>query len=132
MDAVGREIGQMVEEVDIFPSLIDLTGLAIPSELQGTSWVPLLADESSPGKPAVFWQYPHSSSAHHHQTMGYTIRTKEWRYEHDAACCMLCDVRCTVYDAALRLSCSKAPPSKTHPPAFVRRLLQLTQVLPLS
>lgn len=120
MDAGGREIGQMVEAVDIFPSLVDLAGLAIPSELQGTSWVPLLANESSPGKPAVFWQYPHSSSAHHHQTMGYTIRTKDWRYEHDAACCML-------YDAI-------ESTAKQHPSSCIRAetAAAYTQVLPLS
>mmetsp|Transcript_17511 Transcript_17511/g.45792 ORF Transcript_17511/g.45792 Transcript_17511/m.45792 type:complete len:545 (-) Transcript_17511:347-1981(-) len=78
--SVGKEIGQLVEEIDIFPSLIDLAGLTAPDGLQGQSWVPLLTDPSESGKPAVFSQYPHSSQAHEHQVMGYSMRTHQWRY----------------------------------------------------
>jgi len=69
----GREVAQLVEEVDIFPSLLDLAGLSVPEELQGESWVPLLtaSGSSSAGKAAVFSQYPHSSKARNHLTMGY-------------------------------------------------------------
>ena len=31
-----------MEEVDIFPSLVDLGGFTVPSDLMGESWVPLL------------------------------------------------------------------------------------------
>lgn len=37
ISSTGKEIAQMVEEVDIYPSLIDLAGLAVPTELQGTT-----------------------------------------------------------------------------------------------
>eukprot|EP00040_Diaphanoeca_grandis_P000104 m.14376 g.14376 ORF g.14376 m.14376 type:complete len:531 (-) comp10107_c0_seq1:362-1954(-) len=77
---VGRFVEQMVEEVDIYPSLIDLIGLPIPPELQGKSWVPLLRSATAEGKAAVFSQYPHYSQAHKHAVMGYTMRTEEWRY----------------------------------------------------
>eukprot|EP00035_Acanthoeca_spectabilis_P008659 m.156965 g.156965 ORF g.156965 m.156965 type:complete len:535 (+) comp14448_c0_seq4:83-1687(+) len=80
ISATGKEIGQLVEEIDIFPSLIELAGLTIPPDLQGTSWVPLLTDESAPGKSIVFSQYPHYSDAHKHSVMGYSMRTAQWRY----------------------------------------------------
>eukprot|EP00035_Acanthoeca_spectabilis_P040066 m.67154 g.67154 ORF g.67154 m.67154 type:complete len:532 (-) comp9849_c0_seq1:28-1623(-) len=76
----GRMIEQLVEEIDIFPSLIDLVGLTIPSNLQGKSWLPLIKDSSLAGKQAVFSQYPHSSQANHTPVMGYSMRTPEYRY----------------------------------------------------
>ena len=75
-----RQVAQLVEEIDIFPSLLELAGLTIPADLQGQSWVPLLSDPSTPGKAAVFSQYPHSSGARQHLTMGYSMRTKDYRY----------------------------------------------------
>ena len=77
--SLGKEITQLVEEIDIFPSLIDLAGLDQPGGLQGKSWVPLLADQTLPGKDIVFSQYPHYSQAHQHQVMGYSMRTHQWR-----------------------------------------------------
>ena len=55
----GTIIEQMVEEVDIFPSLLHLHGLPVPVDLEGDSWVPLLQTPagSSPGKPRIFSQY---------------------------------------------------------------------------
>jgi arylsulfatase A-like enzyme len=67
---VGQEIGQLVEEIDIFPSLIELAGLTVPIDLQGTSWVSLLGDNSAPGKTVVLSQYPHFSQANNHNVMG--------------------------------------------------------------
>ena len=76
----GREVTQLVEEVDIFPSLLDLAGLSVPEELQGESWVPLLTASGSgaPGKAAVFSQYPHGSNARKHLTMGYVGLLGTW------------------------------------------------------
>jgi arylsulfatase A-like enzyme len=44
----------LVEQVDIFPTLVGLAGLPLPRTVQGTTLQPLLADPSAPGKPAVF------------------------------------------------------------------------------
>eukprot|EP00729_Bicosta_minor_P010948 gene10947-22936_t len=81
----GRTVEQLVEELDIYPSLIELVGLAVPSELQGESWAPLLADagKTAAGKEVVFSQYPHHDSIYpggSRQVMGYSMRTHEWRY----------------------------------------------------
>ena len=42
LGARGNIIEQLVEEVDIFPSLVDLGGFPVPADLMGESWVPLL------------------------------------------------------------------------------------------
>jgi len=86
--ARGQMIEQLVEEVDIFPSLIDLVGIPVPQSLQGTSWVPLLKNPETAGKDYVLMQYPHCEGndtpncwkANGTQTMGYSIRVTDWRY----------------------------------------------------
>jgi iduronate 2-sulfatase len=72
----------LVEEVDIFPSLVELAGFPVPEELMGASWVPLLRPDPSPGagKDVVFSQYPRYSQAHKTQVMGYSMRTHQYRF----------------------------------------------------
>eukprot|EP00937_MAST-01D_sp_MAST-1D-sp2_P000726 g726.t1 len=84
----GRPVEQLVEEVDIFPSLLELAGISVPRELQGASWVPLLqaGGARAAGKPAVFSQYTHFNSGkdprwpNKTKAMGYSMRTNRWRY----------------------------------------------------
>lgn len=57
--APGKKIGfcnTVVELVDIFPTLTELCGLSNPSNLQGSSLVPLLENPEAPWKKAVFSQ----------------------------------------------------------------------------
>ena len=90
------KLNRQVEEVDIYPSLIAMHwgASAVPAELEGTSFVPLLqlGHEQAKGKPRVFSQYPHSLTygaaipAHGHHAnvsgsvMGYSMRTPTFRY----------------------------------------------------
>jgi iduronate 2-sulfatase len=71
----GTTIEQLVEEVDIFPSLAEIAGFDKPSGVEGESWLPLLkASGTVPaGKARVFSQYPHGQ-------MGYSMRTGTYRY----------------------------------------------------
>lgn len=50
----GVSAGQLVEFVDIFPTLCDLTGTRKPFQLQGNSMVPLLGGGNPQWKDAVF------------------------------------------------------------------------------
>ena len=119
----GLRSSQLVEFVDIFPTIAEAAGLQIlhtcpePSNnsnvcTEGASLMPLIEDPESPDwKKAVFWQYPRycikdfSSIPGMHRncikevkltltfvtrggmivdhlknTMGYSMRTAEWRY----------------------------------------------------
>ncbi len=60
----------LVEFVDIYPTLCELTGLPLPPHLQGTSFVPLLQDPDVPWKQAAFSRWGH----------GWSIRTDRYRY----------------------------------------------------
>lgn len=64
----GR-IAALTELIDIYPSVCDLTGIAKPSHLQGTSFVPLLNNPTLAGKPHAVGRY----------RSGDTIRTDQFR-----------------------------------------------------
>ena len=54
----GKGSKALVEFVDIYPSLCELTGLPLPSHLEGKSFAPLLNDPDQAWKPAAFSQFP--------------------------------------------------------------------------
>lgn len=58
MKVRGATTDALVELVDMFPTLCDLTGIAQPSHLEGHSFVELLNDPNHPWKKAAFSQYP--------------------------------------------------------------------------
>jgi arylsulfatase A-like enzyme len=72
--AAGRHTQALVEFVDIYPSLCELAGLPLPSDLEGTSFAPLLDAPEQPWKKAAFSQYPRGGGV-----MGYSMRTDRYR-----------------------------------------------------
>jgi iduronate 2-sulfatase len=76
--ANGQPCDALVEFVDIYPTLCDLTGLPIPQPLQGTSLVPLLNDAAAKLKDAAFSQFPRTHEGLSY--MGYAMRTDRYRY----------------------------------------------------
>jgi len=90
----GLRSSQLVEFVDIFPTLVDAAGFN-PLEpcpeisnttllcTEGSSLIPLLENPNeSVWKKAVFWQYPRGDfiNTHLQKIMGYSMRTAEWHY----------------------------------------------------
>lgn len=71
----GASTNAMVEFVDIYPTLCELSGIATPSNLEGKSFVPLLDNPNRPWKKAAFSQYPRGRDV-----MGYSVRTKRYRF----------------------------------------------------
>jgi N-acetylglucosamine-6-sulfatase len=55
--APGRRAPQMVLNIDLAPTLLELAGLAPPDRMQGRSLVPVLESPSAPGRKA--WLYEH-------------------------------------------------------------------------
>ena len=80
----GQQCDRLVELVDVYPTLAEVSGLKAPDELEGVSLKPLLVDPDQPWKDAVFSQYPRdrNSSRHrrHGDIMGYAVRTERYRY----------------------------------------------------
>lgn len=73
--APGSNVERLVEFVDIYPTVAELGGVALPDGLEGTSLVPLMNAPSRPWKLAAFSQYPRWRGG-----MGYSMRTERYRY----------------------------------------------------
>ena len=52
-----KQSGALVEFVDVYPTLCELSGLPLPDHLEGTSFVPLLEESKRPWKKAAFSRY---------------------------------------------------------------------------
>ncbi len=74
MKAKGRPTRALVELVDVYPTLCELTGLSSPGSLAGKSMVPLLNDPDAPWKQMAFTQYPRDGA------MGRSMRTERFRF----------------------------------------------------
>ncbi len=98
MKAAGKKTDALVEFVDVYPSLCELSGLPSPSHLEGASFAPLLANPERPWKSAAFSQYwrrgfqkynvvplaipnpPGYDQYPREDVMGYTMRTDRYRF----------------------------------------------------
>lgn len=87
----GQTSNSMTEFVDVFPTLCDLSGVPIPTNLAGKSLKPLMKDPKATVKTFSMSQYPrklkkNSKSAAEKadpelgKLMGYTLRTDKYRY----------------------------------------------------
>jgi iduronate 2-sulfatase len=79
----GLRLEQLVELVDVYPTLSELAGLPAPLPLQGTSAVPLLRQPGRPWKGAVFSQFLRRGrwvGRDRVETMGYSMRTERYHY----------------------------------------------------
>lgn len=69
---------QMALNIDIAPTLLDVAGLAIPQDMDGTSLVPILADPDAPGRESFrleFWRYfPENTPSYS------GVRTERYKY----------------------------------------------------
>ncbi len=74
MKTAGKRTRALTEYVDIYPTLSEICNLPTPGHLEGLSMVPLLKEPDLPWKKAAFSQYPRG------KVMGYTMRTRSFRY----------------------------------------------------
>jgi len=82
--AKGETCNALTEFIDIYPTLCDMAGFAVPEHLHGTSMVPLLEDPDMHWKSAAFSQFLLGRfgppETRQHERMGYAIRTERYRY----------------------------------------------------
>lgn len=72
----GQSCERIVASLDLYPTLMELCGLPVQKEIEGTSLVPLLK------KPAANWDKPaYSVWSEDGKTLhGVAVRTAQWRY----------------------------------------------------
>lgn len=80
VDDSGLATDALVELVDLFPTLADLSGLPVPGDVDGVSLEAVLANPQLPGKPYALTQYPHPPYNRNWTAMGYALRTDRYRY----------------------------------------------------
>ena len=73
----GMKTDALVEAVDVFPTMVDLAGFAIPEYLEGTSVKPLLKDPDREWKSGVYSQHPRGWNDN---IEGMSLRTDRYRY----------------------------------------------------
>jgi uncharacterized sulfatase len=77
----GQACPRTVEFVDIYPTLAEICGLALPPGLEGKSLVPLLDD------PKTAWNKPAFTLVAREDWLGRSVRTERWCYtEWDEGC----------------------------------------------
>ena len=76
--ANGEKTDALVELIDLYPTLCELAGLTVPSELEGRSMVPLLSNPGQPWKEAAVSQFQRRVGKK--RLMGYSMRTDRYRY----------------------------------------------------
>jgi iduronate 2-sulfatase len=72
--AKGKQSDSLVEMVDVFPTLAELTGGDVPASCDGKSLNPVLAEPETDFRDFAISQYPRGS------TMGYSLRNERYRY----------------------------------------------------
>jgi len=70
----GISTKALVEYVDIYPTLCELTNTSIPDYCEGLSFAPLLKNPELEWKKAAFSYYPKAGN------IGYSIKTERYRY----------------------------------------------------
>ncbi|HAV12120.1 MAG TPA: iduronate sulfatase, partial [Opitutae bacterium] len=65
----------LVELLDLYPTLCDLTGLSTPEQCEGSSLVTLLKDPSAEWDELAYTQYPRWGGV-----VGYSVKSPEGRY----------------------------------------------------
>lgn len=70
----GKICARTVELVDLYPTLAELTGLNIPSHVEGNSLAPLIEN------PSKKWNHPAYTQVQRGAVPGHSVRTEKWRY----------------------------------------------------
>lgn len=84
--STGSRVEAIVESVDIYPTLVDLCGLSVPTSLPGKSLKSFIEDPTLAwDKPAISqfpwpWIPQVMSGRSIPEVMGYSIRTQQFRY----------------------------------------------------
>lgn len=78
LNHIYDQADQMILNVDLAPTLLEMAGLAVPSAMEGTSLVPLLRDRGAAGRRAWMYEYfkdfPYNTPEHQ------AVRTRRHKF----------------------------------------------------
>jgi len=76
----GTVSDAIVEFVDIYPTLSELTGLEIPAHVQGTSFMPVIQDPVKAWKDGAITLWPLNRNNPDKLVLGFSLQTSRYRY----------------------------------------------------
>ena len=77
----GTKVEQLVQNIDIAPTILQAAGLQTPDDMDGRSFLPLLEGRKIPWRDAIFYEYywernfPQTPTVH-------AVRTERYKYLH--------------------------------------------------
>lgn len=75
----GTKVQQMVQNIDIGPTILELAGIRKPEQMQGESFVPLLQGKEIPWRDKVFYEY-YWEDAFPQTPSIFGVRTDRYKY----------------------------------------------------
>lgn len=61
----GSEVKNVVSNIDWAPTILNITGTAVPKDIQGESFLPLLAGKKAPWREQAYYHYYEYPQPHH-------------------------------------------------------------------
>jgi len=77
--APGTVVNEMVQNIDIAPTLLALAGVPAPEEMDGASFLPLLRGERIPWRQEILYEYYWEYNFPHTPTV-YALRSDRYKY----------------------------------------------------
>ena len=75
----GTKINELVELVDIAPTLLNAAGIPVPSGMQGSSLMPLLTGQTTTLRDSVYMEYYDANAIFEIPPMMSCVRTAKWK-----------------------------------------------------
>jgi N-acetylglucosamine-6-sulfatase len=75
----GSVIEEVIQNIDIAPTLLDYAGVAKPAQMQGNSFLPLIKGQKIPWTNRMFYEYFWEFDFPQTPTM-FAVRTKKYKY----------------------------------------------------
>jgi arylsulfatase A-like enzyme len=76
----GKLLDQLVLNIDIAPTIVDMAGLEVPKEMDGKSLFSILKEPETNFREDFFMEHDSVVNAENPIPDSYGIRTKEWKY----------------------------------------------------
>jgi arylsulfatase A-like enzyme len=79
----GTTRDEIVLNLDLAPTLLDLAGLVVPGTMQGASLLPLLREQAhTPWREAMYYHYYEYPHGWHRVKRHYGLRTRDYKLIH--------------------------------------------------
>jgi arylsulfatase A-like enzyme len=79
----GASTREMVLNIDLAPTILELAGVKVPGHMQGKSLLPLMEDPDKPFRDDFFYEHHYRHlEGYQHIERSEGVRTREWKYIH--------------------------------------------------